>query len=192
MIDEKGRNANKWGTETKCFISDDSTNYAPTFYSKLPQVLSTYKGEKVAAQGLESYLKARGVKPEELKWSGIADYVEGKKSIPKDELMQFVKDNDLETKEVKHTETQPPRDSFYDSREEAASQLYVMGDMFGEPTVITAPRASGGDPVIIWQPIVPDECSPRERCMLQVYDHGRIMNEHTLIRVVLLFMLYFI
>ena len=86
----------------------DKSKYAPIFFSKLAQVVNTYKGEKVAATNLSSYLKARGVKDEEIKWSGIESYLEGKKSVPKEELMQFIRDNDLEATEVEYPTPTPP------------------------------------------------------------------------------------
>ena len=44
----------------------DKSKYAPIFFSKLAQVVNTYKGEKVAGYGIVNYLKLRGVKAEEI------------------------------------------------------------------------------------------------------------------------------
>ncbi|MDR1590361.1 MAG: hypothetical protein LBS51_09255 [Oscillospiraceae bacterium] len=78
------------------FSLSDDTEYAPTFYSQLARVVEGHKGDKISAQGLESYLKSRGVKPDEIKWSGVLQFVEGKKSVGKDELLRFVRDNDTQ------------------------------------------------------------------------------------------------
>ena len=70
-------------------------DYAPTFYSKLQQEIGNFKGDKIGAASVESYLKGKGVKDEEIKWSGIRQYLEGKKSVNKQELMDYLKANEL-------------------------------------------------------------------------------------------------
>ena len=37
-----------------------------------------------------SYLKGRGVKDEEIKWNGIEAFLEGKKSVTKAEMQEFM------------------------------------------------------------------------------------------------------
>lgn len=75
-------------------------DYAPTFYSKLQREIQNYKGEKIGAASVESYLKGKGVKDEEIKWSGIRQFLEGKKSVNKQELMQYLRDNEMEIEET--------------------------------------------------------------------------------------------
>ena len=64
----------------------DRDSYAPTFYSHMGKVIDDIKLEKMGAGGVVSYLKGKGVKNEEIKWSGIEDYLDGKKSVTKAEL----------------------------------------------------------------------------------------------------------
>ena len=78
--------------------------YAPTFYSKLQREIGNFKGEKIGAASVESYLKGKGVKDEEIKWSGIRQFLEGKKSVNKAELMDYLKANELELEEETLTE----------------------------------------------------------------------------------------
>lgn len=75
-------------------------DYAPTFYSKLQREIQNYKGEKIGTASVESYLKGKGVKDEEIKWSGIRTFLEGKKSVNKQELMQFLRDNEMEIEQT--------------------------------------------------------------------------------------------
>lgn len=63
---------------------------APTFYSYMGKVVDGIKSAKVGAGGVVSYLKGKGVKNEEIKWSGIEAFLEGKKSVSKQELQEFV------------------------------------------------------------------------------------------------------
>lgn len=64
-------------------------------YSKLAWEIQNFKGEKIGAASAVSYLKGKGVKAEEIKWSGIEAFLEGKKSVTKEELLQYLRDNAL-------------------------------------------------------------------------------------------------
>jgi len=70
-------------------------------YSNLQRVLDEYKGDKIATSGLIQYLSGRGVKAEEIKWSGIEQYIVGKKSVSKAELAEFLTGNSLEIEDIK-------------------------------------------------------------------------------------------
>lgn len=76
-----------------------SRDSAPEFYSKLEREIEGYKGEKLGAASVTSYLKGKGVKDEEIKWTGIATFLEGKKSVSKAELLQYVRDNQIQIEE---------------------------------------------------------------------------------------------
>ena len=75
-------------------------DYAPTFYSHMSNVVDGIKAEKIGADSVVSYLKGRGVKDEEIKWSGIETFLEGKKSVTKAELQEFVQGNQLQIEET--------------------------------------------------------------------------------------------
>ena len=74
-------------------------DYAPTFYSHMGKVIDGIKIEKMGAGGVVSYLKGKGVKNEEIKWSGIEAFLEGKKSVSKAELQEFVAGSQLQIEE---------------------------------------------------------------------------------------------
>lgn len=83
---------------TRIYDSDemyDRPEYADPMYSKLYKVVQEYKGDKIGASSLVSYLSGHGVKGEEVKWSGIGAFLEGKKSVTKDEVLQFLRENGL-------------------------------------------------------------------------------------------------
>ena len=63
---------------------------APTFYSHMGKTIDGMKQAKIGADSVVSYLTGRGVKAEEIKWSGIETFLEGKKSVTKAELQEFV------------------------------------------------------------------------------------------------------
>ena len=63
---------------------------APTFYSQMGKVVEGVKQEKLAANSVVNMLRGKGVKSEEIRWSGIVPFLEGKKSVTKQELLDFI------------------------------------------------------------------------------------------------------
>ena len=106
---------------------------APTFYSKMGKVIEGMKQEKFGASSVISMLRdpKRGVKAEEIKWSGIEDWLEGKKSVTKDELLKFIagsmlqiEEEILDNKDRPYTEDQQKRlDEYEAKRDEVAKRL---------------------------------------------------------------------
>ena len=69
---------------------------APTFYSQMGKVVEEMKQDKFAANSVVSMLRGRGVKAEEIRWSGIVTWLEGKKSVTKQELLDFIASSQLQ------------------------------------------------------------------------------------------------
>ena len=82
--------------EVKKFSDRDN---APTFYSHMARVVDGVKQEKLGAASVVSMLRGKGVKVEEIKWSGIETWLEGKKSVTKAELQEFIQGNMLQIAE---------------------------------------------------------------------------------------------
>ncbi|MEE0898651.1 MAG: hypothetical protein U0L88_13625, partial [Acutalibacteraceae bacterium] len=72
---------------------------APTFYSHMSNTIDGMKDGKHGANSVIPYLKGKGVKDEEIKWSGIETFLEGKKSVTKAELQEFAQGSQLQIKE---------------------------------------------------------------------------------------------
>ena len=72
---------------------------APTFYSHMARVVDGVKQEKLGAASVVSMLRGKGVKAEEIKWSGIEAFLEGKKSVTKAELQEFIAGSMLQIEE---------------------------------------------------------------------------------------------
>ena len=77
-------------------VSLSSQEYADTFYSKMAKEIDSIKQDKIGASSVVNYLKGRGVKDEEIKWSGIEEWLSDKKSVTKAELQEFAKNNMLQ------------------------------------------------------------------------------------------------
>lgn len=80
--------------------SNAARSLAPTFYSKLERTLESMPKGKYDASTILKTLQGKGVKAEELKWSGLPAYLEGKKSVTKDELLEVARANRMQIEEV--------------------------------------------------------------------------------------------
>ncbi len=72
------------------------------FFSRVEQVAM---GDKIPNRGsgdqmLATIKKQPGVKEEELKWLGLEDYLRGKKQVTKQELTDFIRENDIQLEET--------------------------------------------------------------------------------------------
>ena len=104
---------------------------APTFYSYMGVVVDGVKQDKLGAASVINMLKGKGVKDEEIKWSGIETWLEGKKSVTKAELQEFIAgsqlqidEDTLDNKDRPYTEDQQKRlDEYEAKRDEVAKRL---------------------------------------------------------------------
>ena len=116
---------------------------APTFYSHMAKVVDGLKQEKHGAASVVSTLRNKGVKAEEIKWSGIEAWLEGKKSVTKAELQEFIAGSMLQIEEeilsddeIPYTQDQQKRlDEHTAKRDEIAQRLAdewrrITGDDF--------------------------------------------------------------
>ena len=74
-------------------------DYAPTFYSQMGKVIDALKPGKYGAASVVNTLRGKGVKAEEIKWSGIEQWLAGKKSVSKEDLQAFVAGSMLQVEE---------------------------------------------------------------------------------------------
>lgn len=68
------------------------------FYSKLVDTIEKKMGTTQDAESLKAMLK--DIKPEEMKWLGLDDYLKGKTKVNKADLLEYLKANDLQLEEV--------------------------------------------------------------------------------------------
>lgn len=86
------------GTDDTSYSTQDAES-APTFYSQMGKVIEQQKANKFDARTLINMLLGKGVKAEEIKWSGIAAWLDGKKSVTKEELQEFVRGSMLQVED---------------------------------------------------------------------------------------------
>lgn len=72
------------------------------FYSAAKQAVDSIQQPKgTGDQFLKQIEKTPGVKPEEIKWTGLDDFLKSKKSVTKAEVQEFLDKNRVEVKEVR-------------------------------------------------------------------------------------------
>ena len=103
-----GYDARPEGKLGESALYSDRGSYAPTFYSHMSKVIDDIKLEKMGASSILNHLKNRGVKDEEIKWSGVEAWLEGKKSVTKAELQEFVEGSQLRIEEETLDSKEPP------------------------------------------------------------------------------------
>ena len=101
-----------------------SSSYAPTFYSQMGKVIDDIKMDKIGATSIVNYLKGKGIKNDEIKWSGIETWLEGKKSVTKAELQEFVAGSQLVIEEEMSGKD-------VDLRYDGSKRAYILYDSNG-------------------------------------------------------------
>lgn len=114
-----------------------------TFYSKMAKEIDNIKQDKIGANSVVPYLTGRGVKAEEIKWSGVEEFLEGKKSVTKEELQEFVRNNNLKIEEetlddneIPYTDEQNAKISQYKANHDA-----IMDELMTEWKTVTGTNA---------------------------------------------------
>jgi hypothetical protein len=85
---------------------EDDFNYMPAtdemgFYSRVAQVAESNKISKGPGnQILATIKKQPGVRDDEIKWLGLEEFLKGKKQVTKEELTDFIRENNLQMEET--------------------------------------------------------------------------------------------
>lgn len=73
----------------------------PVFYSAVDRAVEGIKQEKgTGDQFLAQILNSNGVKAEEVEWIGLDEFLKGKKSVTKEEIAAYLRDNQVQIEEV--------------------------------------------------------------------------------------------
>lgn len=100
----------------------DKENAAP-FYHKIQKTLDEKMPSSASPDQVRGIIK--DLKPEEIQYSGINDFLKGKKAVSKAELLDFLRGNQLEIKEVTKGNTAALREAIDEM--EAKSEEYETG-----------------------------------------------------------------
>jgi hypothetical protein len=97
------------------------------FYSAVNRAVEALPMEKGSASQMRSMIaKAEGVKPEEMAWIGLDDFLKGKKSVTKAEVQDYVQANQVQLEEVTKRGDLPQRTG--DEWQELIDNAEAQGD----------------------------------------------------------------
>lgn len=78
---------------------------APTFYSQAERVISQKMPNRASAEQVKAILSPNnGVKPDEIKWLGVDDFITTKDTFTKQDVLDYLQANQVEIVEVMHTQ----------------------------------------------------------------------------------------
>jgi hypothetical protein len=132
---------------------------APPFYSAVARVIDGAKQNKASPEQWLGMLKNMpGVKPEEMEWLGLGDWLKGQKgSVTKEQIADYVRANEIEVHEVMHEgaatwtvgDSSARRPVEYASEQEAHQAVRDNARQMAEDTVrLHQRRGHGGWEVI--------------------------------------------
>jgi len=106
------------------------------FYSAAKQAVDSIQQPKgTGEQFLKQIEKTPGVKPEEIKWTGLDDFLKSKKTVTKAEVQEYLDKNRVEVKEVRLGEQEtydPQRLSQLEEEYKKLKQHPIDDPSFGE------------------------------------------------------------
>lgn len=73
---------------------------APVWYSQLERAVESIPQEKMGVDQLRGMIAKGGVKADEIKWTELDDFLAGKKSVTKAEVLEYIRQNKVEVQEV--------------------------------------------------------------------------------------------
>jgi hypothetical protein len=74
----------------------------PTFYSKAARTVDEKVPANASGDQILGTLRNNGVKENEIEWMGLEDYLKGKPKVSKDDLQNFIKNNQIQLKETNY------------------------------------------------------------------------------------------
>ncbi|MBF0260269.1 MAG: strawberry notch family protein [Magnetococcales bacterium] len=118
-----------------------STAAHPTFYSQAALVVERKMPNKAAADQVRAILSpTNGVKPDELKWLGLDDYLGTKGTFTKQDVLDFIRQNEVQVEEVEKGK------GTYERADAAYNRLYeLLDEPFGIQAGAIAEEVAAGE-----------------------------------------------
>jgi hypothetical protein len=98
--------------DTGMVLDQSEKPQAPAFYSRLQQTVEQKMGGSASVDQINGML--REIKPEERKWSGLDEFLKGKQKVSKEELLAYLRGNQIQIQEVTKSEDTAPKAEGYD------------------------------------------------------------------------------
>jgi hypothetical protein len=105
------------------------TIQAPPFFSQLEKIITEKMPTKASTADVRNLIKKGAVKAEEIKWSGIEEFLSAKKSVTKDEVLVYLRANQIEV-----VETVKEREGEFDDEGDPSDDLQRINIEIDEDT----------------------------------------------------------
>jgi hypothetical protein len=86
------------------------------FYSQLEAAVQPLQNKGTGQQYLAQIQKSAGVKPEEIQWTGLDEFLKGKKSVTKQEIQDYLNANRVDVQEVRLLGSAPLTEQAFNER----------------------------------------------------------------------------
>jgi hypothetical protein len=86
------------------------------FYSQLEAAVQPLQNKGTGQQYLAQIQKSAGVKPEEIQWTGLDEFLKGKKSVTKQEIQDYLNANRVDVQEVRLLGSAPLTEQAFNKR----------------------------------------------------------------------------
>jgi hypothetical protein len=104
-----------------------SAGLGPIFKSIVRETAKKLPNKGTGEQIFNTLKNSPGVKSSELKWTGLDDFLKGKKSVTKEEIQDYLKNNTLDVAEIqlpRQVKTDPKADELYKNLNEDYGKLF--------------------------------------------------------------------
>jgi len=104
-----------------------SAGLGPVFRSILKETAKKLSNKGSGEQFLGQLKNTPGLKQQELKWSGLDDFLKGKKNVTKEEVKDYLEKNSLDVSEIqlpRQVKTDPKADELYKNLNEDYGKLF--------------------------------------------------------------------
>jgi len=111
-----------------------ATPAASIFYSKAERAITDKMPNSAPADSIKGLLAGAGVKEEEIEWLGLDDFLAGKQKVSKQEMLDFIRTNNVQIREVEKGQNKPHKlsaeeyDSLIRQRDHLADGIVRRGE----------------------------------------------------------------
>lgn len=107
--------------------ADVSSNMLDGFYSQLESTIINKMPKQASSKDVMNLIQKNGVKQDEIAWTGIDDFLASKETVTKEEVLEYIRANQIEIEEVIKDDGQKVR---YEQREDEIRK--EMDDLYYE------------------------------------------------------------
>ena len=132
------KKSNTWmgiSQDKKYNVNESNAKYNTTakpFFSKLQRTIEVKMPNKASIEDIRNLIYANGVKMDEIKWSGINDFLRGNDKVSKSELLVFLKMNELQINEITKREVEDKYKFMYELAEKYQTTLANLPNVINE------------------------------------------------------------